>query len=280
LTWGLNSYGQLGHGDFKARPYGTNVKALSKEFCIEIAAGLCHCLALTEKGQVYVWGFRQAEEGEPILDRFKNVIDYENKGHHQVTPRLMKTGIAEKIKNISCGGYHNLILSEKGALYSWGDNESGQLGQGVNSDISSNVSSLIPKKIEALVGKEILKVACGESHSIVITKEKGEEELWSWGNSQDGQCGLGDFENKWLPKKINKIWKEETKGISAGKSHSLFLTKGNQVYGCGETKNGAFGKLQDVGKRVNVPFLLNIELNEKEVIDVVAGHNSSAILFK
>ena len=124
----MNNYGQLGHGDFKARPYGTKIKALSKEFCIDIASGLCHCLALTQKGQIYSWGYRQAEEGVPVLDRFKNVIDFENLSIHQINPRLMKSVIDEKIKRVFCGGYHNIALSENDNIYSWGDNESGQLG--------------------------------------------------------------------------------------------------------------------------------------------------------
>ena len=281
FTWGLNNYGQLGQGDFKARPYGTKVKVLSKEFCIDISAGLCHCLALNEKGQVFSWGFKQAEEGEPIMDRFKNVIDYENKGCHQTLPRMLKSIMDDRIKSVVCGGSHSLILSEKGEMYSWGDCTNGELGQGKNLDVRFYVNSVTPKKIEALFGKNIVRISAGENHSIVIAKdEKGEEEIWSWGCNKDGQCGVGDFENRLAPGKVKKSWKGETKGVSCGKSHSLFLTKENEVYGCGETKNGAFGDKRKEEKRVNVPMKVELGMEIKEGTEVVAGNNVSAILFR
>ena len=285
FTWGLNNYGQLGHGDGNARIFGTKIQALSKEFCIGIASGISHCLALNEKGEIYAWGFKQAEEGQPVLDRFNSIIDYENFSNHQPTPRLIKY-IQEKIINIYCGGYHNMALSEKGVVYSWGDNEKGQLGMGYNKEIRPILNSVIPKPIEVFKGKDIIKLSCGESHNIAIVREKitEEEEIWSWGNSNHGQCGLGDFINRDIPTRLIKVWKEETASVSCGTTHSLFLTKKGEVFGCG-LRSGAFGENGDVekkniDKRVCVPILLDIGAKNIEICEVVAGNETSAVLFK
>jgi len=279
----LNNYGQLGHGDHNARIFGTKIQALSKEFCIQITSGTSHCLALTEKGQVYAWGFKQAEEGQPIFDRFNNITDYENFSNHQPTPRLIK--FQEKIINIYCGGYHNIAHSEKDIVYSWGDNDKGQLGAGFNKEMRTISNSVIPKPIELFKGKEIIKLSCGETHNIAIVREKltQKEEIWSWGNSIHGQCGQGDFGNCDLPTKLMKVWNEETVSVSCGTTHSLFLTKKGEVYGCG--LRTALGKTVDIEKKNNekkvcVPILLDIGVKNVEILEIVAGNETSAVLFK
>lgn len=34
-----------------------------------------------------------------------------------------------KVVKIVCGALHNLVLTEKGEVFSWGNNDSGQLGR-------------------------------------------------------------------------------------------------------------------------------------------------------
>lgn len=36
----------------------------------------------------------------------------------------------QRILKIDSGGYHNVVFSEMGKIYSWGDNSYGQLGTG------------------------------------------------------------------------------------------------------------------------------------------------------
>lgn len=50
-------------------------------------------------------------------------------------------------------------------LYTWGDGSTGMLGHGENGEEN------VPKVVEALISKDIVKVACGVTHTIVVTSK-------------------------------------------------------------------------------------------------------------
>lgn len=152
------------------------------------------------------------------------------------------------------------------------------MGQGTNPEISRPcINSVIPKRIEHLKEKNIINISCGESHSIVVVRDK-EEEIFCWGSSKFGQLGLGELLKIDSPQKMKKIWEEDTISVGCGKSHSLFLTKKKEVYGCGETRNGGLGNLK--GGRVGTPILIDLGDIKGDLCEVFAGNDVSGILFK
>ena len=88
----------------------------------------------------------------------------------------------EFIREVCCGYQHTLALTINGQVYSWGNNEAGQLGLG------SKAPSCVrkPKLIESL--KNVVKLAAGQLHSAAITKN---QELFTWGAK--GQTGHSDL---------------------------------------------------------------------------------------
>jgi hypothetical protein len=58
-SFGNGRYGQLGHGNNKARFTPTLIEAapLGEEFVVQVACGHDHSMALTSKGCVYTWGY-------------------------------------------------------------------------------------------------------------------------------------------------------------------------------------------------------------------------------
>ena len=75
----------------------------------------------------------------------------------------------ENAKQISCGFIHTFVLSNNGNLYSFGNNEYGQLGIGHNKP---------SKEINKLTNYKFEKVQCGGFHSMAITYTK---KVYSWG---------------------------------------------------------------------------------------------------
>ena len=73
------------------------------------------------------------------------------------------------------------IISPPG-LYSWGQNNTGQLGLGNTTYYSS------PKQVGALTNW--LSVSCGRYHTVSI---KTDGTLWSWGYNANGQLGLNNL---------------------------------------------------------------------------------------
>jgi hypothetical protein len=86
-----------------------------------------------------------------------------------------------------------MALTENGCVYSWGDNEYGQLG------IGNTKNSNTPKQIE-LQDIIIDKITCGETHSLLLTNNGV---LYAFGNNLLGQIGNGMKVQIKTPIKLN-----------------------------------------------------------------------------
>ena len=95
-------------------------------------------------------------------------------------PQLIASLVTERVVCVSVGYAHSMIVTEAGVLYSFGDNDHGQLGLGRE----NNVNTPCQVAIEA-----VTSVCAGIFHTAAITKEGG---LFTWGNNVEGQLGHGD----------------------------------------------------------------------------------------
>lgn len=57
------------------------------------------------------------------------------------------------------------VYSDACDLYTWGDGTTGMLGHGENGEEN------VPRVLEALLSKDIWKVACGVTHTIAVTSK-------------------------------------------------------------------------------------------------------------
>lgn len=73
---------------------------------------------------------------------------------------------------VNSGGKHCLALGSEGQVYSWGEGDDGKLGHGDRESYDQ------PKLIEALLGTEIVDIACGGHHSAAISRNGA---LYTWG---------------------------------------------------------------------------------------------------
>ncbi|CAG8677207.1 8674_t:CDS:2, partial [Paraglomus occultum] len=86
------------------------------------------------------------------------------------------------VKQVACGLDHSIILTDQNVLYAMGWGADGQLGNGSTSD--KDVPTIIP----LLSGKPVKKIASSTDFTFALL-DNGE--LWSWGNSEYGQCMTG-----------------------------------------------------------------------------------------
>ena len=95
-----------------------------------------------------------------------------------------------KVTMSACGQDYTLVLGEKGEIYSFGDNEYGQLGAGIEPGIDPPRAREDDVAI-CKVSTDIVavKVVTGAYHSILIN-ETGV--VASWGRGDGGQLGHGD----------------------------------------------------------------------------------------
>lgn len=123
---------------------------------------------------------------------------------------------------VAAGSNHSLALRSDGAIWAWGDNSSGQLGDG------SNNNSSVPIRVGEGVAdfKNIKAIAAGGAHSLAL---KNDGTVWSWGKNIN--CQLGNNINPCVldsssPVKVRKLGGGDLTNIifiSAGFAHSLAI---------------------------------------------------------
>ena len=122
-----------------------------------------------------------------------------------------------KFQQVSTGYQHFLALSREGVPWAFGNNTSGQLGQG---DAESRYT-LVPINL-----KKICSVSAGERHGLALS-QKGNVYQWGYATSSENS----PFPLAQLPLKVLKL--KNIVSIAAGSDHNLALDAKGRVFGWG-----------------------------------------------
>jgi len=104
--------------------------------------------------------------------------------------------LGKHVSMVSAGVDHCLVVDSDGALYSWGNNSRGQLGDGTT--INRNVPVLISGG--AIAGKTIVLIRAGDYHSLAIDSNGS---MYSWGFNSNCRVGDGTALNSSVPVQIS-----------------------------------------------------------------------------
>lgn len=296
--------------DTKIQTYPRIVHRLAKEYIIDIAAGASHCLALTDKGQVYSWGHTTFDLLGYSIFRDEN---------EALLPTLVP-GLPTDIVSIACGSYHSFAVDKYGQLFAWGWNHYQQCG------LVEKVSDVVPKNricqptlvpyfavhgvkheddtsvygvsfTEALrkelgdyfstsrARSKIKCVSAGESHTVVLMDDNS---LVVFGRCDEGQLGLilysnyqytgafqtdeGDINSIGYPMKHLWRCKQEITEVVCGDNHTLLLTQEGDMYGFGHSADCQLGLY--IHQVVVLPTLVE-SMQGKKVIHASAGDRFS-----
>jgi alpha-tubulin suppressor-like RCC1 family protein len=170
---------------------------------------------------------------------------------------------------------HSLAFGWDGRVYSWGDNDYGQLGhgdqkwrglpvpiegvEGVRSIDAAGDHSLAvaqsgdvlrwgiaptldekdllrPVIVQGFGGARLQRVCSGGFATFAIG-EAGE--VFSWGDDEDGLLGHGDRQTQHSPKRVEALRGVRMSSIAAGDYHVLALAEDGLVYAWGENRGRA-----------------------------------------
>lgn len=152
--------GQLGLGELADIETPTLLEALSGIRIIEIAAGGWHSCAISEFGDLYVWGWnKQGQLSIPV--KLKRSI--------YLLPELIDVVAQdspdpEEIEQINCGTAHSIILTKSGRLFGTGNCSFGQL-----SEISSTSGFVDQFQSITSPSTHPAKIICGPLTSFILS---------------------------------------------------------------------------------------------------------------
>ncbi|KAG5106482.1 hypothetical protein JHK82_043452 [Glycine max] len=86
------------------------------------------------------------------------------------------------VMDIACGGRHSVVITDAGALLTFGWGLYGQCGQGNNAD------QLRPTLVPSLLGTRVEKIAAGLWHTLCVSVNG---QIYAFGGNQFGQLGTG-----------------------------------------------------------------------------------------
>ena len=162
-AWGSNEHGELGQGDRTARTAARAIPGL--QGIVAVAAGTLHALALSDTGVVWAWGANfEGQLGEGRADRATQAIPAPVRG-------------LPAIHAIAAGYAHSLALDAAGAVWAWGRNETGELGD------RGFERNAVPVRVAGLPAARA--IAAGGTNSFAIDADGM---VWTWGDViMDGQ---------------------------------------------------------------------------------------------
>jgi alpha-tubulin suppressor-like RCC1 family protein len=180
-----------------------NIASISLEKVVEqVSSGEKHCVVVVD-GEAYGFGDNsQGQLGESQLETLQEIVP-------------ISLGSFCKVKEVSCGWNHTLILDLKGNVYSSGSGECGELGRGK----SGNNFTF------SIVLRGARQISAGRDHSLALCGSK----VMGWGNSKEGQLGLLINRHYFYPHELN-VYPCDL--IFAGPKYSLFVTS-KGVFGSG-----------------------------------------------
>ncbi|NXC68239.1 RPGR regulator, partial [Anhinga anhinga] len=217
---GGNSEGQLGLGDTEERTTFHLISFFTNQHKIkQLAAGSYTSAAVTEDGQLFVWG--DNSEGQIGL------------ADEACVSLPCHVDVGKPVSSVSCGYYHSALITGDGELYTFGEPENGKLGL-LPEQLKNN---RVPQPVLGIMEK-VNKVACGGEHTVVLT----ETDVYTFGLGQYGQLGHGTFifESS-VPKSVKHLRRHKICNIACGENHTAVIAENGLMFTFGDGRHGKLG---------------------------------------
>lgn len=258
--WGRNTEGQLGDGSTTSSDVPVTVSGITT--AIAVAAGYHHTCALLQDGAVRCWGdnsYGELGDGTPIDPNFPRGGA---SGIHSSVP-VAVTGINTAVSVTASDGYHSCAVLQDGTVRCWGDNVSGQLGDG-----SRNRSST-PVTVASIT--TAITVGSGDFHTCARLSDG---RVSCWGLNYSGQLGDGTANDSETPVLVSGI--STAVGVSVGVVHTCAVLQDGTARCWGNNSNGQVGD----GTTTNRFAPVSVSGITTATSAVAAGNNDSCLVLR
>ena len=225
--WGHNAYGQLGDGTDTSRTIPVAVSVPAGLSFAAVSAGFYHTCGLATTRAAYCWAVATADSAAraptPVATpEGVSFVAVSTGGVHacgltaagsaycwgdnnygklgdgtttsSATPVPVAAPVGVTFAQLSAGGEHTCGRTDAGAVYCWGQNGSGQLGDGT---IPFNRTT--PTAVAAPQGVVFAHVSAGWNHTCAMTAAGAG---YCWGSNVGGELGDGTFVTSPVPVQI------------------------------------------------------------------------------
>ncbi len=222
--WGNNVSGWLGDGTTVERTAPVDVVGLESGVAA-ITTGGSHTCALTTEGGIKCWGDNSAGQlGDGTTTNSAIPVDV--------------VGLESGATAVAAGVFHTCAATTVGGVQCWGNNTSGELGNG------TLTASITPIAVTGLSGS-MIAVTVGSAHTCALTTAGGVE---CWGNNIWGQlgsvttdsCGFPITQCSATPVEVASL-NSGVSALVAGGSHTCALTTEGSVLCWGNNVDGQLG---------------------------------------
>jgi alpha-tubulin suppressor-like RCC1 family protein len=164
---------------------------------------------------------------------------------------------------ISAGGTHVCALLQNGEVMCWGDNSSGQLGDGTNTPHS------VPIKVTNLV--DAIAIAAGGQHTCAITKSDG---VKCWGYNRYGQLGNGTKTMSNVPVNVTEL-SSPIISIAAGIDHTCAITREGNIKCWGKN---LYGRLGDGSNSLHSTTPVDVINLDGTAVSITMGNEHTCVI--
>ena len=175
---GIGNQGQLGHGNAESSHEPKIIEALLGIRIVKIAAGGWHSIAISDEGDVFVWGWNNY--GQLGLKTEDGSIEKTNENNFLISDSIpdknlepIQIQFVPTVLEITTYKNNNSLMDSK--------------------DLSDNIESpfKIPKTLESLhefhENVSIVDICCGSRHTLALSQDN---KVYAWGWNKYGQLGV------------------------------------------------------------------------------------------
>jgi alpha-tubulin suppressor-like RCC1 family protein len=217
-AWGYNHWGQLGNGSTTNSLVPAAVTMPSGVEFTAIAAGV-HSIAVDNSGQAWGWGYnRDGELGDGTTE-------------DRSTPVRVRMPAGVHFTGITAGADFTVALDQDGHAWSWGHNDSGELGLGTSGQRSTPVQLALP------AGIAFTTIKAEGGHTVALDRNG---QVWTWGFTTVDNPGPSIVVIS-SPTEITMPGGVVFSTVAVGIDHSLALDQSGQAWAWGDDLNHQLG---------------------------------------
>lgn len=276
--WGSDSHGQLGNGEERIDQVTPGELIRDLEASTSICAGRHHTCALSMSGKVSCWGENswlqlgvdREHSGTPVMTTLGSVTslacgfdhacaisvdgnvscwgrnDERQLGTGEIDvaalPRTL-TNLPGMVRQVAIGQSHTCGLVNDGAVFCWGNNEFGQLGE-----FAADARQGVPVEVKSL-GAPAEQLSCGATHCCAVVEGGA---VTCWGKGLDGNA---------MAPTVVAGHEGATRSIASGRKHDCAVDRVGSVKCWGKNESGQLG--DNTIDDSSLPVFLGGDLSEE-----------------